>query len=411
MPAQLYPYPVDLAWEIFQDNIQVPHLVNPRTYVIDSGDTTVSLDYDGDWGTGTGHRYLFVMITHAPMAAATPTYNGVAMTAVGTPGATGGLWRLANPALSGNIVTNIYTGTSGDKATVFAVMFVGAREIAPAFTHQSSGTWDSTNPLVIQQSYGSRQSVLTFLEFYGAYGDLSSTTDHLVPRPGALGSLSLAVALSSPTGGSGTWNTSIAGSAAASGAYRAYGVSLFHVAAQNGAQVPNEMPWQAWSVWPPAATTDQHTAQALRRLPAQFDSSPRVRAVVSGICAAFDASSARWANARQLMHLSEAHGAHLDVWGARLAFPRLFGGEYLSDLDYRRMLLAIMLARRSSGTYPELRAVAKIIFGDVAIAFTEPAAATILLTVTGRTIRQHEQRAAEFILRQAVSVGVALSVA
>ncbi|NJN05570.1 MAG: DUF2612 domain-containing protein [Rhodobacteraceae bacterium] len=83
----------------------------------------------------------------------------------------------------------------------------------------------------------------------------------------------------------------------------------------------------------------------------------------------------------------------------------------MSDYDYRRMLRAIMLARRSSGTYDEIRSIAKIIFQDVSLAITEPSAATILVTVTGRTIRAHEQRAAEFILRQAVAPGVALSVA
>ncbi|NJN05542.1 MAG: hypothetical protein HC814_02900, partial [Rhodobacteraceae bacterium] len=303
MPTQVYPYPIDMAWEVNQDNIQIPHLVNPRTYTLSTDRNPSVVDYDADWGVGTGHRYLFVFLTHSPVDPPTaPTYNGVAMTRVGTSGGDVGLWRLANPATEGDISINVYDGLGGE-ATMLAVMVVGAQGVAPAFTHQSSGTWNSASPLVIPQSYGSRQSVLTFLQTTAAHGDLTSSTDLLVPRPAHSSTWKLAVALSPPTAGSGTWNTSIAGSSSASGPYDAYGVSLFHVAAQNGTQQPDDMPVQAWSVWAPAVKVDTHQRQALQRLPAQFSTSSRVRGIVSGITSAFDYSSARWANARALMSL------------------------------------------------------------------------------------------------------------
>lgn len=356
-----------LGHEITQDCIQFPHLVNPVTWIVEQGTTVPHMHYNAPWGDGTGHRVLFFHLAFmAASPAVAPTYGGQSMTPVGTPNTDGGLWYLTNPATSGDFDFDNTAGS--DDTTATAVMFVGAQQIAPADDAQYTGTWDSTSNLGIGVPHGSRQSVLTFVSFRKDHGVISCSDD-LVLRPGE-GELRTTITLSPTVFGAGTHTATYAGSVAESGDYNAYGVSLFQVAAGNGFQ--DVRLDQELRIYPYTLGNDESEAQALRRLPSQFDKSAVLRNLVGGVAHAADEASRAVGGLTDMAAICASYQSTLDAWGAKLGVSRRVGDSVAPDRIYRRRVLAGFLAGQSSGTYSEIREVAGLLFPGATFVFTEP---------------------------------------
>lgn len=350
-----------------QDGIQHPHLVNPVTWLAEQGTTLPHLHYNASWGDGTGHRVLFLHLAHmtsSPVGA--PTFGGQAMTPIQSPNTDGGLWYLTNPQSQGDFVFDNSAGV--DDTSVTAVMFVGAREIAPADDVRYTGSWDSTVNLGIGVPHGSRQSVLTFVSFRQDHGVISCS-DQLVLRPGE-SPFRTTITQSPTVFGTGTHTATFAGTVAETSDYVAYGVSLFQVAPGNGVQETRlDQGFRAYQATGPV--NDAET-QALVRLPSQFDKSTVLRNLVGGVAHATDEATRRVRSLPDLGSICAAYGTTLDVWGGRLGVPRRVGGFLAPDRIYRRMILAAFLAWHSSGTYAEIREVAKLLFPNASLAFSEP---------------------------------------
>lgn len=403
MVAQYDPT-IHLGHEVNQDNIQRPHLVNPVHWVLDQGVSLPHLHYSAVWGDGTGHRVLFLFLAHHyEVPASAPTFNGVSMTPLGTPNTNGGLWYLANPATEGDF--SFPFGTGGGHTTALAVMFVGARQIAPHGVNQYAGSWDSTVNLGIGVGHGSRQSCLTFLSTTKAHGVISCS-DQYVLRPGD-GILRASVTQSATVFGTGTHTATYAGTVAESSDYEAYGVALFQVIAGNGTQ--SKRPDQECRIYAPSLEQSTIEDQALRRLPAQFDKSTVLRAMVGACTNSLDEAARAVGNLPRLANVEAAYATNLDKWGARLGVPRLIEGNRVIDRIYRRLVLAAFLAYTSTGTYPEIRAVAQLLFPGADLAFSEPGSNPAITLTVGTVFNTTEGTIYKAILDRAVAPGVPLT--
>jgi hypothetical protein len=128
-------------------------------------------------------------------------------------------------------------------------------------------------------------------------------------------------------------------------------------------------------------TTD-HAARALARLAQQFKGKPKIAAVLDALNAQTQAAEDALYQLFSERAIDTAAGAQLDVLGRILGQPR----ESATDPEYRVRLRARMIARRSSGTIPEILAVFRALLPTADLELTPGYPAGFSLTVGGVAI-------------------------